>query len=116
VSDYQPSPPPATPYVPAGQAEPQSTPVLSIISLIGGIVAVLLAFFLGWIPFVGAIIALLVAIAAVVLGHLGQRREVAAKGFWLTGLITGYVGGAIALLWLAFWIIVVVAAAANQSR
>ena len=41
------------------------------------------------------------SIAGVVLGHLGQKRQPWAKGFWLTGLITGYVG-------IAFWAIVII--------
>jgi hypothetical protein len=64
-------------------AAPAKTPVLSLISLIAGILGIL-AGFVGW--------GLLFAIAAVVLGHLGQRKEKAAKGMWLTGLITGYAG------------------------
>lgn len=34
-----------------------------------------------------------------VFGHIAQRRERAAKPFWLTGIITGYAGIAISLLW-----------------
>lgn len=63
---------------------PQKAPVLSIISMIAGIVGLLTAFF-GF--------GILFAIAAVVLGHLGQKKDPAqAKGFWVTGLITGYLG------------------------
>jgi predicted lipid-binding transport protein (Tim44 family) len=74
--------PEPTPYSSYNQ-QPAKAPVLSIISLIAGILGVL-AGFVGW--------GLLFSIGAVVLGHLGQRKEKAAKGMWLTGLITGYAG------------------------
>jgi hypothetical protein len=55
---------------------------LSIASMVTGIVSVLLSFvWLGFLP----------AVAAVVLGHIAQKRQPYAKPFWLTGLITGYV-------------------------
>ena len=115
MSDYQPSPPPATPYVPAGSASPQRSPLLSILALVAGIVGLVFALIFGWIPFVGAILGLLISAAGVVLGHLGQRRERSAKGFWLTGLITGYIGAAISLLWLVVWIGVAIFAASQHS-
>jgi hypothetical protein len=43
----------------------------------------------------------LFAVAAVVLGFIGRRREPQAKGFWLTGIILGFVGIVIAIV---FWI------------
>lgn len=86
---------------PAGYATsaPASTPkTLSLISMIGGIAGAFLSLFGGW--------GLLFSIAAVVLGHLGQKREGApAKGFWLTGLITGYVGILIALAYIVFYVV-----------
>jgi hypothetical protein len=79
---------------------PAKSPVLSIISLITGILGVVSGFF-GW--------GLLFSIAAVV---LGKKKEPAARGFWLTGLITGYVGIAINAIVL---IIGIIAAAAILS-
>ncbi len=32
------------------------------------------------------------SIAAIITGHMAQRSQPHAKGFWLTGLITGYAG------------------------
>ena len=56
----------------------------------------------------GAFIPGLISIAAVITGHIGQRREPHAKPFWLTGIITGYIGIAFTLLFwgimLAVWI------------
>jgi hypothetical protein len=38
-------------------------------------------------------------IAALILGYMGRKREgVAAKGFWLTAIITGWVGVALTVL------------------
>lgn len=74
---------------PAYSAVPASAPkTLSLIGMIAGIVGVL-AF--GW--FIPA------SIAALVLGYMGKSREGApAKGFWLTAIITGWVGVAITVI------------------
>jgi len=96
---------PATPYATPGA--PAKTPVLSIIALITGILGLLGAITGGW--------GLLFSIAGVILGHLGQKRETAAKGLWLTGLITGYVGIAINVVVLAFVIIGLIALASVGS-
>ena len=90
---------PAAPYATPGA--PAKAPVLSIIALITGILGLIGAISGGW--------GLLFSIAGVVLGHLGQKRETAAKGFWLTGLITGYVGIAINVVVLAIVIIGLIA-------
>ena len=41
---------------------------------------------------------LILGIAAVITGHMASKREPHAKGFWTTGLITGYVGIALGIL------------------
>ena len=57
--------------------------------MVCGIVGLVLSFFLfGFLP----------ALAAVILGHIGMKKEPTAKGFSLTGLITGYAGLALSLL------------------
>jgi len=88
------------------------TPLLSILSLVAGGLS-----FLGgaivFIPFVGSILALPFPIAAIILGFLGKKKEPnAAKGLWLTGIILGFVGVAVALIGLVLWIVV---AAASPS-
>ena len=105
-----PTVPEPTPYsapIPplAGQAAP--TPTLSIISMIVGILGVLIGFVGG---------GLLFSVGGVVLGHLGQRREPAARGFWLTGLITGYVGILVNIIVIIVWIVFFIAVASNQSN
>ena len=50
-------------------------------------------------------IGLLPGIAAVVTGHMSQKRQPHAKGFWLTGLITGYIAILFSLLIGGFWIV-----------
>ncbi|WP_411700361.1 hypothetical protein [Conyzicola sp.] len=79
------------------------TPNLSIISMILGILGLLIGLVGG---------GLLFSVGGVVLGHLGQRKEPEAKGFWLTGLITGYVGILLNLIVIVVWIVVFVALAA----
>jgi uncharacterized membrane protein YedE/YeeE len=94
----------ATPGATQPAAQPAAaSPSLSIISMILGI----LGFVIG---FVGG--GLLFSIGAVVLGHLGQRKEPAARGFWITGLVTGYVGVLINVAVVAVWIAVVIGFAA----
>ena len=103
MTDPQYSPPPATPYAPAGGVQPTKSPILSILSLVGGIVSILLAFFFGS--------GLIFGVAGIVLGHLGQRKEPQSRGLWLTGLILSYIGAALSLLILLFTIIGLVALA-----
>lgn len=84
--------PPAQPYSYGPTAPPQG---LSITSMILGISGLVLLFF--W-------IGLLPSIAAVITGHLAQRSQPHARGFWLAGLITGYVGVGLAVLGLVIFI------------
>ncbi|MCU1425960.1 MAG: hypothetical protein JWM51_2251 [Microbacteriaceae bacterium] len=74
------------PYTPAVAGPPRG---ISVASMICGIAGVVIAvFWMGLLP----------AVAAVVLGHMGQRKQPYARPFWLTGIITGYVGVAIGLI------------------
>ena len=103
MTDYEPTPPPATPYVPAPAA--QKSPVLSILSLVFGILGVLGIFAAG--------LGILPSIAGVVLGFIGRRKEPLAKGLWLTGLILSFVGIVIALGWILLFILAAVGMAAG---
>lgn len=107
MSDYQPTPPPSTPYAPA--PAPSKSPVLSILSLIFGILGVVLSLFLfgsGVLP--GA--------AGVVLGFIGRRKEPQAKGMWLTGIITGFVAVAIAIIvWIGLFVIAATIGTASSN-
>lgn len=78
---------PASPYA-TGPSQPKGLSITSMVAGIGGLV----------LSFVG--IGFLAAIAAVICGHLAQKREPYARPFWLTGLITGYVGIGLAVLFL----------------
>ena len=89
----QPQPYNYGPYV------PQPPQGLSIVSMVLGIVGLLLSF--GGAGF-------LLNVAAVITGHMATKRQPYAKGFWLTGIITGYVGLGFSLLWgigILLWII-----------
>ncbi len=109
MSDVPPPPaaPEPTPYAAAPVAKP--APILSIISLVAGIVS-----FLGglivFIPIVGSILHLFLPAAAIVLGFLGKKKEPAAKGMWLTGIILGFIGIAVALISLLIWIALIATA------
>jgi hypothetical protein len=86
-----------------GQTYPPATsktPILSILSLVGGIIGVVS---LGW--------GVLFGIAGIVLGFLGKSREPQARGFWLTGLILGFVSVGFIVLWILFIVISAIAAA-----
>ncbi len=90
---YTYSPPPAGP--------PQG---LSITSMVLGIA--------------GLFFGLLVSIAAVITGHMAQRSQPHAKPFWITGIITGYIGialGVIATIILIIWIVFFFSIAQNAS-
>ena len=47
-----------------------------------------------------------VGVAAVILGHLAQRKQPYARGYWITGLITGYITIALSLLTVVFFIVI----------
>lgn len=85
---------------PAGPAQG-----LSVASMVTGIASVVLSFvWLGFLP----------AVAAVILGHIAQRRQPYARAFWLTGLITGYIGLGIAVLGFFFLVIIGISGALND--
>jgi hypothetical protein len=93
-------------YPPApGTQAPTRQPLLSILSLVAGVVG-LLGLPVAFIPVVGGVLTLLLPAAAIVLGALGRTREPRARALWLTGLITGIVGVALSLLSIVVWIVV----------
>ncbi len=76
-------------YAPAyGGTTATPTKTLSLIGMIAGIVGVVaFGYFLP------------ASIAALVLGYMGKKREgMPARGFWLTAIITGWVGVAITVI------------------
>ena len=89
--------PPTPPAAPSG-APAAKSPILSILSLVGGVLGLLLA--CCW----GAGIAF--AIAGIVLGTLGRKREPNGKGLALAGLITGWVAVALCII---MWVLLILA-------
>jgi hypothetical protein len=57
----------------------------------------------------------LASIAALILGYMGKKREPAARGFWLTGIITGWVGIGLMIIVVGFWIVVTLAALSSAT-
>lgn len=95
-----------TGYAQPAYGAPAPTKTLSLIGMIAGIVG-LLGSGIAIIPIVGSILGLFIPAAAIVLGFLGKNREGdVARPFWLTALITGFVGVSIALIALVFWIVI----------
>jgi hypothetical protein len=97
MSDYQPTPPPSTPYT--GGPAPAKSQVLSILALVAGILGVILS----WTGIFG----LIVSAAGIVLGLLGRRREPGSRALWLTGLILSIVGAVIAIILIVLAIMIV---------
>ena len=99
--------PPAYGAAPAYATPAYATPAppqgLSLASLICGIGGVVLSFFS---------VGLLPSLAAVITGHMAVKRQPYAKGLWLTGIITGYVGILFSVIAIAFWVVLIVAAIA----
>lgn len=95
------TPPPApyaAPYAaaPAAAGPKQGLSLTSFILGLGGLV-------LSWIPFFGP----LVSIAAVILGFIGKAKEPGApKWMWIVGLITGFVGILLGILFIVILVIV----------
>ncbi|MCW4385278.1 DUF4190 domain-containing protein [Salinibacterium sp. SYSU T00001] len=104
MSEPTPAAPEPTPYSAPAGGTPSKSPVLSIVSLVLGIIS----FLGGWIvliPVIGSILHLFLPAGAVITGFLGKSKEPqAAKGLWLTGIILGFVGLAIAIVSLILWI------------
>ena len=100
---------PEVPQVPSipGQVAvaPARQPTLSIISMVAGILAVI-GLPVVFVPIIGGILGLFFPAAAIVLGVLGKTREPQAKGFWLTGIITGSAAAAAALISIVVWVLV----------
>ncbi|HSP74941.1 MAG TPA: hypothetical protein VLO31_01850, partial [Cryobacterium sp.] len=103
----QESQPPAygTPYSAPYGAPAAKQPILSILALVAGIIG-LLGVPIVFLPIVGGILGLFIPAAAVVLGFLGKSKEPQARGFWLTGLITGFIGVGLALVSIVIWSVV----------
>jgi Domain of unknown function (DUF4190) len=74
----------------ATYAAPAPPSGIAIASMILGIVGVLFSFAYGF--------GLFPAIAAIITGHIARKKQPHARGFWLAGLITGYVGLGLCLL------------------
>jgi len=101
-----PTAPPAYGYAP-GYAPVAAAPQgLSLTSMITGIASIVLALFsLGLFP----------GIAAVITGHMAQKRQPWARGMWLTGLITGYIGVGISLIYGLIVVLALVAGFAGSN-
>ncbi|POH68553.1 hypothetical protein C3B60_05000 [Cryobacterium zongtaii] len=98
---------PAAGYYAGQPGMPSATkqPILSILSMIAGVIGILgspVAFF----PIFGGILAIILPAAGVVLGFIARNKEPNGKGFWLTGIITGFMGIALALLSILLWALV----------
>jgi hypothetical protein len=112
---YPPAPPgyggrPGQPYVAGYYASGYYAPQprgLAIASMLTGIAGVFFSFAYGF--------GLLPSIAAIITGHLAQKRQPHARGMWLAGLICGYVGLAISVLWIIAIVVVVAFAVANPA-
>ena len=80
----------------------EQSKTLSIVSMILGIAGVIFLGPLGGIP-------------AVITGHMAQKRQPYAKGFWLTGIITGYLAIAWGVLVLLLFIGIFAASMSDYS-
>jgi hypothetical protein len=89
-------------YTPPQAGPPQGLSIASMILGIGGLILQFAGF--GFPP----------ALAAVITGHLAQKRQPYARPFWLTGIITGYVGLGISLI-LGIVLIVAIIAIMSTS-
>lgn len=81
----------------AGPAKPST--ILSLLSMIGGIVGLVLSCCFG--------AGILFAVAGIVLGYLGKSKE-NARGMAMTGIITGFIGAALSII---MWVLLLAAPA-----
>jgi hypothetical protein len=101
----QPGQPYAPPYTAGYYAPPQAPRGLAIASMVTGIVGVFFALIEG--------IGFLPSLAAVITGHIARKRQPEARGMWMTGLICGYIGLGISLIWIVVLIGIFVIAVAS---
>jgi Domain of unknown function (DUF4190) len=109
---YSATPPPAyaPAYAPASQGAyqgtyygaPQPPKGLAIASMVLGIAGVFFSLWYG--------LGLFPSIAAIITGHMAQKRQPHAKGFWIAGLVTGYVGLLLSLIGVGLLVVVIVVA------
>ncbi len=92
---------------PYGTYAPPPPRGLAIASMVTGIVGVFLSFSygLGFLP----------SLAAVITGHLARKRQPYARGMSLSGLICGYIGLGISVLWTIGIVVFIVWAAAHPG-
>ena len=88
-----------------GPYVPQPPKGLSIASMILGIAGAFLSFCYGF--------GFLLGVAAVITGHMATKRQPYAKGYWMTGIITGYAAIGITLLWVIGLVVLVFATSPN---
>jgi uncharacterized protein YqgC (DUF456 family) len=109
-------PPPAAPpgYSPYAQTSPYAyyteqapSQGLSVTSMVLGIVGIVFSLFYGF--------GFLPSLAAIITGHIARKRQPHARGMSLAGIITGYVGLAIAVLWIVGLIVVFAFIASNPD-
>ena len=109
------SQPGGNPYASTAYGPPAlKQPVLSILSLVTGIIAVL-GSPIGFVPIIGGVMGLFIPIAAIVLGFLGRSKEPGARGYWVTGLITGWASLALALLSIVIWVLIIATAPGSDG-
>jgi Domain of unknown function (DUF4190) len=92
-------------YAYNGYGQPPPPKGLAIASLVTGIAGAFFSLFYGF--------GLFPSIAGIITGHLARKRQPYARGMWLAGLITGYIGLGISLLWIAGIIVFIVVLASN---
>jgi hypothetical protein len=98
VSPYAAPVAPATQaYVPVPAGPPQGLAIASMVTGLAGLLFSLIAVGFGF----------LASVAAVVTGHMAQKKQPYAKGFWLTGIITGYIGIAISIFFFIIFIVAI---------
>jgi len=81
-------------------APPTPPQGLSIASMILGIAGILFGFAYGF--------GLFPSIAAVITGHIARKKQPHARGFWLAGLITGYIGIGISVIFGVILVFVII--------
>jgi hypothetical protein len=91
-----------------GAPAPMPPRGLSIASMITGIAGVFfsLGYGFGFLP----------SLAAVITGHLARKRQPYARGMWLSGLICGYIGLGISVLWFIGIVIFIIFAIVNGAN
>ncbi len=76
---------------------------MAVTALVLGILSLALSVFTGLIPVIGQLLTVILGIVAIILGAAAIKRDQERKGLAIAGLIMGFMGIVLGLVFLFLW-------------